>query len=101
MTRPAKLTGAARDEALAELTAAGWTHDDAKDRISKSFRFKDFSAAWGFMCRAALAAEVLDHHPDWSNSWNKVEVSLTTHDAKGLTELDLKLAQAMDQIAGA
>lgn len=99
MARPAKLDGGARTEALAALTAAGWTHDPASDRIAKTFRFKDFSAAWGWMCRAALEAEKRDHHPDWSNSWNRVEVSLTTHDAKGLTELDLALAQAMDRLA--
>lgn len=100
MARPQVLAGAARDEALAELTASGWTHDSATDRLSKGFRFKDFSAAWGWMSRVALEAERLDHHPDWSNSWNKVQVSLTTHDQKGLTELDLALARAMDRIAG-
>ncbi|WP_417626433.1 4a-hydroxytetrahydrobiopterin dehydratase [Pararhodobacter aggregans] len=100
MARPQVLAGAARDQALAELAAAGWAHDPATDRLSKSFRFKDFSAAWGWMSRVALKAEVLDHHPDWSNSWNKVDVSLTTHDQKGLTELDLALARAMDKVAG-
>ncbi len=100
MARPVRLEGDARTEALQALAAAGWRHDPATDRIAKSFRFKDFSAAWGWMNRAALAAEKLDHHPDWSNSWNRVEVSLTTHDAKGLTELDVALAEAMDRLAG-
>lgn len=100
MARPQVLAGAARDQALAELAAAGWSHDPATDRLSKRYRFKDFSSAWGWMSRVALEAEKLDHHPDWSNSWNKVEVSLTTHDQKGLTELDLALARAMDKMAG-
>lgn len=99
MARPSKLAGEARDAALADLSAAGWTHDADKDRLDKSFRFKDFGAAWGFMSRVALEAEKIDHHPDWSNSWNKVEVSLTTHDVKGLSELDIRLAQAIDRIA--
>ena len=62
--------------------------------------FKDFSAAFGFMTRAALAAERMNHHPEWFNVWNRVEVTLSTHDAGGLTERDLKLAEAMDRIAG-
>lgn len=100
MARPEVLSGALRTEALAEMAAAGWSHDAQADRLKKTFRFKDFSAAFGWMTRVALRAEVLDHHPDWSNSWNRVEVSLTTHDRKGLTELDLALARAMDDLAG-
>ncbi|MFN4098875.1 MAG: 4a-hydroxytetrahydrobiopterin dehydratase [Pararhodobacter sp.] len=100
MARPELLTGEARETALAELMAAGWVHDPATDRIARTFRFRDFSAAFGWMTRVALRAEVLDHHPDWSNSWNRVEVSLTTHDCKGLTELDIALARAMDALAG-
>lgn len=99
MARPAPLAGDERAAALAGLAAAGWRHDAAADRIAKTFRFKDFSDAWGWMCRVALAAEKLDHHPDWSNSWNRVEVSLTTHDQKGLTTLDVDLARAMDRLA--
>jgi 4a-hydroxytetrahydrobiopterin dehydratase len=68
--------------------------------ITRSFRFADFSAAFGFMSRVALAAEKLDHHPDWTNSYNRVEVTLVTHDPPGLTELDVALARAMDAIAG-
>ena len=96
MARPSKLAGSERDEALEALKAAGWTHDPEADAIRRSFKFKDFSAAFGWMTRAALAAEKLDHHPDWSNVYNRVEVSLTTHDVKGLTELDVALAKAMD-----
>ena len=72
---------------------------DGRDAISKSFKFKDFNAAFGFMTRAALVAEQMNHHPEWFNVWNKVDVTLSTHDAGGLTELDLKLAEAMDRIA--
>jgi pterin-4-alpha-carbinolamine dehydratase (EC 4.2.1.96) len=100
MARPQVLAGEARDTALADLAANGWAHDTASDRINKSFKFRDFSAAWGWMTRVALEAEKLDHHPDWSNSYNRVEISLTTHDQKGLTELDLALARAMDRLAG-
>ena len=92
------LTGAARAEALAGLAATGWRHDDGRDAITRSFRFRDFSQAWGFMCRAALAAEKLDHHPEWRNVYRDVEVTLTTHDAGGLTELDIRLARAMDAL---
>ena len=67
---------------------------------SKTFKFKDFSEAFGFMARAALVAEKMDHHPEWTNVWNRVDVTLSTHSAGGLTELDLKLAEAMDRIAG-
>ncbi|MCB1389246.1 MAG: 4a-hydroxytetrahydrobiopterin dehydratase [Rhodobacteraceae bacterium] len=99
MARPEVLAGDERAAVLAELVAAGWTHDPATDRIAKTYRFGDFSAAWGWMSRVALVAETLDHHPDWSNSWNRVEVSMTTHDRKGLTGLDVKLARAMDRLA--
>ncbi len=68
--------------------------------ISKNFRFRDFSAAWAFMSRSALLAEKMNHHPEWFNVYNRVEVKLNTHDAGGLTELDFKLAEAMDRFAG-
>ena len=68
--------------------------------IQRTFKFKDFSEAFGFMARAALAAEKMDHHPEWTNVWNRVEVTLSTHDAGGLTERDVKLAEAMDRLAG-
>ena len=92
------LTGAARAEALAGL--AGWTEVEGRDAIAKTFRFADFSGAFGFMARAALAAEKMDHHPEWLNVYNRVEVTLSTHDAGGLTERDIRLAAAMDRLAG-
>jgi 4a-hydroxytetrahydrobiopterin dehydratase len=73
---------------------------DGRDAISRTFTFADFSAAFGFMARAALAAERMNHHPEWFNVWNRVEVTLSTHDAGGLTERDVKLAEALDRIAG-
>ncbi|MGF1659732.1 MAG: 4a-hydroxytetrahydrobiopterin dehydratase [Rubrimonas sp.] len=93
-----RLTDAERAAALSELAASGWVHDPGRDAISRGFRFRDFSEAWGFMSRAALAAEKLDHHPEWRNVYRDVEVTLTTHDAGGLTELDLRLARAMDAL---
>ena len=96
MTRPQKI-GA--DAALGRLT--GWAKVAGdRDAISKTFRFKDFNAAFGFMTRVALKAEQLDHHPEWSNVYNRVEVTLATHDADGVTELDVTLAQFMDEAAG-
>ena len=77
----------------------GWHLVEGRDAIHKTFTFKDFSAAFGFMTRAALAAERMNHHPEWLNVWNRVEVTLSTHDAGGLTERDLKLAEIMDRIA--
>jgi 4a-hydroxytetrahydrobiopterin dehydratase len=94
-----KLTGAARAAALAKLT--GWTEVDGRDAISRKFTFKDFNEAFGFMARAALIAEKLDHHPEWFNVYNRVEVTLATHDAGGVTERDLTLAQEMDRLAQA
>jgi 4a-hydroxytetrahydrobiopterin dehydratase len=76
-----------------------WQRLDGRDAIRRSFVFKDFNEAFGFMARCALLAEQMNHHPEWSNVWNKVEVTLSTHDAGGLTELDLQLAEAMDRIA--
>jgi 4a-hydroxytetrahydrobiopterin dehydratase len=70
-----------------------------RDAIVRSFRFTDFSAAWGWMTQAALLAEKLDHHPEWSNVYNRVEVLLTTHDADGVTELDVRMAEFMDATA--
>ena len=77
----------------------GWHLVQGRDAISRTFTFKDFNAAFGFMTRAALVAEAMNHHPEWSNVWNRVDVTLSTHDAGGLTERDLKLAEAMDRIA--
>jgi len=94
-----KLTGSARKAALAKLN--GWSEVAGRDAISRKFTFKDFNEAFGFMARAALAAEKLDHHPEWSNVYNKVEVTLATHDAGGVTQLDIDLAQTMDRLARA
>ncbi len=95
MVRPAKI-GAA--QALAQLS--GWAAAEGRDAIVKTYRFTDFNAAFGFMTRAALAAEKLDHHPEWFNVYNRVEVTLATHDAGGVTELDVGLAKIMDAAAG-
>jgi 4a-hydroxytetrahydrobiopterin dehydratase len=78
----------------------GWHLVGGRDAIGKTFTFKDFNAAFGFMARVALAAEKMNHHPEWLNVWNRVEVTLSSHDAGGLTERDLKLAEIMDRIAG-
>ena len=76
----------------------GWTRLSERDAIHKSFKFKDFNEAFGFMTRAALIAEKMDHHPEWANVYNKVEVTLSTHSAGGVTQLDLTLAHAMDAL---
>ncbi len=95
---PQKLSGAARTGALSRLK--GWSEVGGRDAISKKFVFADFNEAFGFMTRAALTAEKLDHHPEWFNVYKTVEVTLSTHDAGGVTELDIKLAEAMDKTAG-
>ncbi|MCT8159106.1 4a-hydroxytetrahydrobiopterin dehydratase [Pseudoruegeria sp. SHC-113] len=95
-----KLADPARAEALTALTATGWAHDETRDAISKSFVFKNFVEAFGFMTRSALFAEKWNHHPEWFNVYKTVEVTLTTHDAGGLSELDVKLARKMDALAG-
>ncbi len=89
-----KLEGSARSEALSGLE--GWGEVEGRDAISKSFTFADFNAAFGWMARVALMAEKMNHHPEWSNVWNRVDVTLSTHDAGGLTELDIRLAKKMD-----
>ena len=96
MSRPSRI-GAA--EALRHLPL--WTAAKGeREAIQRTFRFADFNAAFGFMTRAALMADKLDHHPEWSNVYNRVEVTLTTHDAGGVTDLDVKLAAFMDAAAG-
>ena len=92
-----KLSGEARKSALARLK--GWREVAGRDAITRKFVFKDFNEAFGFMARAALVAEKLDHHPEWSNVYKTVDVTLSTQDAGGL-ELDVKLAEAMDKLAG-
>ena len=93
-----KLSGEARKATLARLE--GWSEASGRDAITKTFVFADFNQAFGFMTRAALVAEKLDHHPEWFNVYKTVEVTLSTHDAGGLTERDIKLAEAMDRLAG-
>jgi 4a-hydroxytetrahydrobiopterin dehydratase len=77
-----------------------WTMVEERDAMRRSFRFADFSEAWGFMSRVALLAEQHGHHPEWSNVWNRVEITLATHDAGGLTERDAALARAIDALLG-
>ena len=96
MKRPARLSAEVIDARLPSLP--GWKR--TKGKLHRIFTFADFSEAFAFMARAALAAEKLDHHPDWSNVWNKVTVDLSTHDAGGITELDFRLAAEMNRIAG-
>ena len=89
---------AEREEALKALP--GWTYDAEAKAIRRSFRFGDFSEAFAFMTRVAFAAEKADHHPDWSNSWNRVDIALSTHSAGGVTAKDVALAREIDTLAG-
>jgi 4a-hydroxytetrahydrobiopterin dehydratase len=93
-----KLASSAVGEALMALP--GWAAVVGRDAISRTFVFADFNQAFGFMTRVALVAEKMDHHPEWSNVYKTVSVTLTTHDAGGVTERDLTLARAMNRIAG-
>jgi len=93
-----KLTKDARQAALAKL--AGWSEAAGRDAITRTFVFRDFNEAFGFMTRAALVAEKMDHHPEWFNVYKTVEVTLSTHDAGGVTELDIRLAETMNRLAG-
>ena len=92
-----KLTGNARKSALAQLN--GWSEAKDRDAINRTFTFRDFNEAFGFMSRVALVAEKNDHHPEWRNVYKTVEVVLATHDAGGVTALDIELAKAMNAIA--
>ena len=89
-----------RETQLPALGDTGWAAVPDRDAIRKVWKFRNFSEAWGFMARAALKAEALNHHPEWRNVYNMVDVTLTTHDCHGLSRLDIDLAQAMDRIAG-
>ena len=91
-----KLNTAERAALAGALPA--WKLVEGRDAITRAFRFKDFSEAWGFMARVALLAEAQDHHPEWFNVWNRVEITLSTHDASGLSARDVRLAQAIDKI---
>lgn len=92
-----RLVGAVRQTAL--HTLHGWSEVDDRDAIRKSYHFSDFSEAWGFLSRIALAAEKMDHHPEIFNVYNRVEIILSTHDAGGLSERDISLAQVIDELA--
>ena len=92
------LTGEERTKTLKELP--GWSEAKGGDAITKTFQFKSFNRAWGWMNRVALYAEKTDHHPEWFNVYGKVEVTLATHSAKGVTEKDIALARKMDEYAG-
>jgi len=92
-----RLTEPERQELLAALD--GWTLVEGRDAIRKRYVFHDFNAAFGWMTRVALAAEPMNHHPEWFNVYNTVDVTLSTHDANGLTRRDIELAQRMDQLA--
>lgn len=98
MTSRERLDRQAIEAGLAGLD--GWTLEEGGSAIARRFTFKGFNEAFGFMARAALAAEKMDHHPEWSNVYNKVDVRLTTHSAGGLTALDIELARKLDRFAG-
>jgi len=91
-----KLTESERNAALQELK--DWQPAAGRDAIQRAFKFKNFSEAWGFMNRVALLAETQDHHPEWSNVYNRVEILLATHDCDGLSERDLKLARSIEKL---
>ncbi len=93
----AKLSDAQRGELAAALPE--WAMVEGRDAIVRAFKFADFSAAWGFMARVALLAEQQDHHPEWENVYNRVTITLTTHDADGLSERDERLARAIDKLS--
>jgi 4a-hydroxytetrahydrobiopterin dehydratase len=97
----ALLTEDERTRALPPLGDTGWRAVPGRDAIRKIWKFRNFSEAWGFMSRAALAAEKLNHHPEWANTYNIVDVTLSTHDCHGLSALDIDLAIRMDSLAGA
>ena len=94
-----KLDDAARADQVPPLEQTGWQSVSDRDALAKTFKFKNFVDAFGFMTRAAIWAEKWNHHPEWFNVYNRVDVVLTTHDADGLSELDIKLARKLDQLA--
>lgn len=96
---PELLTSTAKEFALAELPH--WTLSEDRNAIERTFTFRSFARAFGFMASAAILAEKMNHHPTWTNTYNKVDVLLTTHDAGGLTELDFKLARKLDRLCDA
>ena len=92
----ARLTEGHRNESLAAIP--DWSYDASRDAITRRFTFADFNEAFGFMARVALLADKADHHPEWSNVWNRVDILLTTHDADGLSQRDIAMAQAIDAL---
>jgi len=92
-----RLEGSARTEAVKSIS--GWSDVAGRDAIEKQFRFSDFSAAFAFMTRVAFVAEVMNHHPEWSNVWSKVHITLTSHDVKGVSSRDIDLAKEADRLA--
>lgn len=95
-----KLTEAEREADLSPLLANSWSMVDGRDAINKQYKFTNFVEAFGFMTKAAIWAEKWNHHPEWFNVYNRVDVTLTTHDADGLSALDVKLAKKMDSLTG-
>ena len=91
-----KLEGKAHEEALIKLAETGWSALEDRDAIQKTFKFKNFVDAWGWMTRMAIVAEKMNHHPEWFNVYNRVDVVLTSHDVDGLSDRDVKLAKRMD-----
>ena len=100
MTAPHKLEGDDRQKALDALKDHGWSEAEERDGIAKTFTFSDFNEAFGWMARVALVAEHMNHHPEWFNVYKTVEVTLTTHDVGGLSNLDVAMASKMDRMAG-
>lgn len=96
MTKPIRLTGQAHADALARFSA--WTHEPSRDALIREFRFDDFVGAFGFMTQVAILAEKADHHPEWSNVYNRVTILLTTHDCDGLSQRDVDLAAAIENL---
>ncbi|XP_034994582.1 pterin-4-alpha-carbinolamine dehydratase isoform X1 [Zootoca vivipara] len=94
-----RLSGEEREQLLPNLRAVGWNEVEGRDAIYKEFHFKDFNRAFGFMTRVALQAEKLDHHPEWFNVYNKVHITLSTHECGGLSERDINLASFIEQVA--
>ena len=100
MTTLPRLTETERQEVLPALGNTGWRAIEDRDALRKILKFRNFSEAWGFMSRVALRAEKQDHHPEWFNVWNRVDIALTTHDADGLSARDVKLAKVIDALLG-
>ncbi|XP_067204847.1 probable pterin-4-alpha-carbinolamine dehydratase [Linepithema humile] len=100
-TKMSKLTPEEREEKLSPLLSTGWTVQSNRDAIYKEYVFKNFNEAFGFMTRVALQAEKMDHHPEWFNVYNKVNITLSSHDVNGLSQRDVKLATFIDKVATA